>query len=351
MKIGKFIALSSQMFFLSCSAVIGNPAIANEEEDSFFGIKTQVPLIAGASTTHWCPEGWQIHTGLGACVNEGQVMGPFPKKMVDECKQTEPDASVCEYSAENPSWEISTYVKYRSLEMCPAGSSFDIYRGYCADEKNIYGPFIASRVSKCLDEGHGKAVCHSMRWSLHTVPKRSRLDSYCPTGFMYDKVLKLCATETEDVENDEAYGPFPKEMEELCREYGGGDDCSNITWNKMFAADLRGGEKCMFGTNFNEKKGICLDKNGNAFGPFSAAVVESCLKNKGEDYCFTNRIHESFIPNIPEKKGKLFSVSYNGRQWKKEWSQYVFDAVFDLAPQLLSHNSIGGMSQVCPKYK
>ena len=66
--------------------------------------------------------------------------------------------------------------------------------------------------------------------------------------------------------------------------------------------------------------------------------------------CNDSDLVTSSTESVNASDALVFQVDHQGQTWKREWGLYVYDAVFDLAPELLKNKNIGGMSQVCPKY-
>lgn len=84
---------------------------------------------------------------------------------------------------------------------------------------------------------------------------------FCPQGYGFDTKLSVCSN------GKEALGPFPRAMVELCELYGGGDACKNDNWALSFAANLRGDQSCLRGTERDEESGLCSD-GVHVYGPF-----------------------------------------------------------------------------------
>ena len=121
-------------------------------------------------------------------------------------------------------------------------------------------------------------------------------DVFCPEGFSYRSDLKLCASENE------AIGPFPEEMRQACRTFGGGNACENDNWSLYFTSSLRGSGDCPKGS-YRQSDGLCTDGK-NAYGPFPIAQVEKCEAKGGGNACYSLRWDLNFaISTLPERPG------------------------------------------------
>jgi len=116
------------------------------------------------------------------------------------------------------------------------------------------------------------------------------VNHYCRDGYRYDVAYGLC------VDKDTAIGPFPKDMVDLCRECGL-HACEQREWPVNQARRMRGSEACLRGTEESDL-GLCVDAR-HAYGPFSAAMVESCIESGGGEYtCKTMRWDRRFAEAI-----------------------------------------------------
>ncbi|MBI5532043.1 MAG: FAD-dependent oxidoreductase [Deltaproteobacteria bacterium] len=136
---------------------------------------------------------------------------------------------------------------------------------------------------------------------------------FCPPGAHADLGLGFC------VDDQNAYGPFTKQMVDHCVQYGGGPACqatmdfvidghkvSIPRWGKSFAVGLRGNGACMHGAHKDstytstcvEDAGQSSSGNKEAYGPFSQDVVTRCLQAAGGDACYTNRYRYAFFASL-----------------------------------------------------
>lgn len=115
-------------------------------------------------------------------------------------------------------------------------------------------------------------------------------DLFCPSGFEYDKINRLCASEKE------ALGPFTNEMIAKCKEFGGGPACEGTRWEVNFARRLRGTSTCPPGAKLDSGIGQCVD-SANVYGPFTTTIVEKCKTFGGGPACETMRLSRSFFPS------------------------------------------------------
>ena len=116
-------------------------------------------IIAGL----WCPPEYTAFyapdfQGTFCGTNE-KVLGPFPRAMVSKCR-----ALNLPEQCESSPWKMASVNATWGVGRCPIGTSPNTQLGYCADEKDVYGPFNPTLVKKCEDFGGGPA-CRTMRWS------------------------------------------------------------------------------------------------------------------------------------------------------------------------------------------
>lgn len=112
-------------------------------------------------------------------------------------------------------------------------------------------------------------------------------DYYCPTGYSYSATIRLCVSEQE------AIGPFPTKMRQLCSERGGGAACQEDNWARSFSGWLRGKGVCPFGSNRDASTGLCIEGE-MAYGPFTKKHVENCSEAGGGNACFSLRWSKGF---------------------------------------------------------
>ncbi|MBI5532052.1 MAG: hypothetical protein HY898_05005 [Deltaproteobacteria bacterium] len=104
---------------------------------------------------------------------------------------------------------------------------------YCTNGTDVWGPFTKAMVAKCLQWGGGDA-CHTDRWAT-SLAVAARGTGACPLGAAWDSTTTYC------VEDQDAFGPFPKPLVEKCIQWGGGDKaCRSARWNRGFLAALQG---------------------------------------------------------------------------------------------------------------
>lgn len=116
---------------------------------------------------------------------------------------------------------------------CPAGYALETINGgggrLCikASTGDAWGPFTQGMVDKCLAWGGGDA-CYTDRWH-RDLAVSAYGDGACPAGAGIDGPTGYC------VEDDDAFGPFPRPMIDTCLEKGGGDHaCNSARWNRNF---------------------------------------------------------------------------------------------------------------------
>lgn len=120
----------------------------------------------------------------------------------------------------------------------------------------------------------------------------------CPAGFApADAGMgggKLC------VSSSEAAGPFTQGMQNLCREKGGGDACSNPRWSRDLAIWLHGQGRCPVGATFDGPLNACVEGE-HAYGPFSQELVKRCQsasQNPDSPACASNRWSKTFLVSL-----------------------------------------------------
>ena len=132
---------------------------------------------------------------------------------------------------------------------------------------------------------------------MDSFENMSSEDYFCPEGFSYNDDSGLCESETE------ALGPFPAKMRALCKQYGGGPACDGNTWAVNFARSIRGVGDCPQGTQKISGTELCA-ADGEAYGPFTVAHVESCEEKGGGSACKSLRWSESFaVYSLPKDEG------------------------------------------------
>ena len=107
----------------------------------------------------FCPDGSKYDRSVRFCVKGNEAFGPFPKGMVDKCKETQID-SACEKER----WSASLAKTVRGTGVCPVGTQYDDEVVQCVAGTNVYGPFSNFLVDRCQSRGGGQA-CESNRWS------------------------------------------------------------------------------------------------------------------------------------------------------------------------------------------
>ncbi len=112
------------------------------------------------SAPYFCPEKAEYSADIQFCVRSGMALGPFTKKMIALCKAEVPVGVNCD----DFSWPVKLAGHLRGSDFCPAGSS-QLENGFCAEDKEVYGPFVFERVEVCKELKGGPA-CESNRWSI-----------------------------------------------------------------------------------------------------------------------------------------------------------------------------------------
>ena len=135
-------------------------------------LPTRFPLPP-SSQEGVCPTGWATRTVPGSdgatyCAAGSKVLGPVSEKMIDAC------LNAFNEDCYEPSWNESTYLKFRGNDRCLPGTAFDFQTGYCAQKNlagngtSVFGPFSNELVGKCFAANGGQA-CSSMRWDRNLV--------------------------------------------------------------------------------------------------------------------------------------------------------------------------------------
>lgn len=133
---------------------------------------------------------------------------------------------------------------------------------------------------------------------------------FCPPETQANLSLRMC------FDQDNAYGPFTKQMSNACANAGGGDACFatkefvidghkvNVPrWGRAFAISLRGTGDCMAGSHLDATfGGYCVEEpeqsasgNREVYGPFPVSLVNKCFQAGGGDACYANRWGYSFF--------------------------------------------------------
>jgi 3D (Asp-Asp-Asp) domain-containing protein len=130
--------------FISVSLipVVQNSSIANTTN--------QQTIFAQATENRFCPSGFEYDKTYRLCVSETEALGPFTNEMIAKCKQFG-GGSPCE----GMRWEVNFAQRLRGTSTCPPGAKLDSGIGECVGNKNVYGPFTEVNVEKCRKAGGG----------------------------------------------------------------------------------------------------------------------------------------------------------------------------------------------------
>lgn len=124
-----------------------------------------------------CPDATSFDPGLGFCADAAHAYGHFAKAMSDQCSAQGGGPACTElrpYSVGTvtvnlPRWSKPFAQALRGSAACPQGSVPDpLYSNRCTETlgstKNVFGPFDASLITKCVAASGGPA-CYTNRWS------------------------------------------------------------------------------------------------------------------------------------------------------------------------------------------
>jgi hypothetical protein len=130
----------------------------------------------------YCPPGSFHDFGLNFCTDDTHAYGPLSHEMIKTCEAATKDPScrqALEFSLAGSSptalerWSKQYAIDLRGPGRCMRGTEADAkYPQYCVEDaaqsasglKEIYGPFDAPLVNRCLTWG-GSQACYSHRWS------------------------------------------------------------------------------------------------------------------------------------------------------------------------------------------
>ena len=143
--------------------------------------------------------------------------------------------------------------------------------------------------------------------------------SFCPLNSVPDSVLGYCA------DNDNVYGVFPNALVNKClKNSKNSNACTNtnsykinnsyvnlFSYNKKFFKTLRTTASCPYGTVKDSRAGNnCVEfstkapkdiKKANVFGPFTAEIINKCLKaidSNSKGSCYSGRLTYNFFETI-----------------------------------------------------
>ena len=121
------------------------------------GLTTASAQVSATAKTNpdaiFCPTGsWYSPTDK-MCVTEMQAIGPFTRAMIALCKKYGGGETACEGSR----WDRKFAARLRLDGQCPRGAAFDASRVACIEEGEVYGPFKVRDVEECRRRGGGPA--------------------------------------------------------------------------------------------------------------------------------------------------------------------------------------------------
>ncbi|WP_009631350.1 3D domain-containing protein [Synechocystis sp. PCC 7509] len=131
------IVISASLINISPNTSIANTA-------------NQKTIFAQATENRFCPSEFEYDKAHRLCVSETEALGPFTNEMIAKCKQFG-GGSPCEGTR----WEVNFARRLRGTSTCPPGAKLDSGIGECVDNANVYGPFIEANVEKCRNAGGG----------------------------------------------------------------------------------------------------------------------------------------------------------------------------------------------------
>lgn len=137
--IRKFLPI---IILASSITILQNICIANTSNQQI--------IFAQATENRFCPSGFEYDKNHRLCASETEALGPFTNEMIAKCKQFG-GGSPCEGTR----WEVNFARRLRGTSTCPPGAKLDSGIGECVDNANIYGPFIEANVEKCRNVGGG----------------------------------------------------------------------------------------------------------------------------------------------------------------------------------------------------
>jgi hypothetical protein len=113
-----------------------------------------------------CPAHTDLNIEYRLCENEAIAVGPFPRKMVEECERR--GAAFCK----DAYWTKTFAHDLRGTEYCPPGTTLDEALGVCTDGDLAYGPFSQAMIDFCRTHGGGPE-CFAMEWRKEWTPTPS----------------------------------------------------------------------------------------------------------------------------------------------------------------------------------
>ncbi|HEU4408419.1 MAG TPA: M23 family metallopeptidase [Polyangiaceae bacterium] len=139
---------------------------------------------AVAAADAFCPQGFAFDSGTQLCLSATEAAGPFPRSMIEFCRQWVPNradgSNACETAdAGGPAtrWARSLAVDARlftrKADGCAVGTAPDAKQGYCSDGANLYGPFSKDDVFFCQTAGGGGAACETNRIAVGLARPKS----------------------------------------------------------------------------------------------------------------------------------------------------------------------------------
>lgn len=159
----------SALFFFSIVSVALTACALGEVLSDSDAAPTSRAVSAQAA---FCAAGFSFDSSHQLCVSASEAVGPFPRAMIDRCKQfvaNRADGSnSCETTPDGrpaTRWAKTLAIDSRKATLqgaCVRGTTFDASLGYCSDGGNLYGPFSKDDVAFCKSLGGG-ATCETNR--------------------------------------------------------------------------------------------------------------------------------------------------------------------------------------------
>lgn len=117
----------------------------------------------------------------------------------------------------------------------------------------------------------------------------------CPNGYALETINagggRLCIKGS----TSDAWGPFTRGMVDKCRSWGGGDACDTDRWHRDLAVSAYGVGACPEGAGLDGPTGYCVEGE-QAFGPFPRAMIDMCIdKGGGQHACNSARWSKGFM--------------------------------------------------------
>ncbi len=132
-----------------------------------------------------------------------------------------------------------------------------------------------------------------------TTGGRERGAVACPAAYHVETVGSRGGLMCISDDNVNAWGPYTAGMVDACVAAGGGSVCrGSDRWAASFAKGLRGTGACPVGARYDSVTGYCAEGE-NAFGPFPASTVQRCIDaGGGEATCRSARYNRFFLAGL-----------------------------------------------------